>query len=253
MMNTARAQPDPLRRIRFWLAVFIIGLVVITFGLIACAGMLPLALIAGHIRGIPLAWRLIDCSFGIFGSAPAPTMQAVDSCSRTARKLIAQALVSGRFLLLRLQVLKQPLDMLLPIQCSEAVSSESPPSKSTSATSASLCASRPIMRDFIRSSDAEFCCLPVVCRASVARLTIRVCGPGRSTARTGCASTLTSDPACAACPLPPADPQAAGKPFMCATPRRRKRYSGIVSTSSRQPWSRPLKESTSCSSSTPVL
>lgn len=43
---------------------------VITFGLIACAAVLPLALIAGHCRGIPLPWRLIDCSFGIVGSAP---------------------------------------------------------------------------------------------------------------------------------------------------------------------------------------
>src|SRR5579871_4796407 len=42
----------------------------ITFGLIACAGVIPLALIAGHLRGIPLAWRFIDCSFGIFGAAP---------------------------------------------------------------------------------------------------------------------------------------------------------------------------------------
>ena len=43
---------------------------VITFGLIACAGVIPLALIAGAIRGVPLPWRLIDCSFGIFGSMP---------------------------------------------------------------------------------------------------------------------------------------------------------------------------------------
>jgi hypothetical protein len=43
---------------------------VISFGLISCAGVLPLALIAGHVRGIPLGWRLIDCSFGIFGSIP---------------------------------------------------------------------------------------------------------------------------------------------------------------------------------------
>ena len=43
---------------------------VITFGLIACAGVLPLALIAGPIRGLPLAWRFIDCSFGIFGAIP---------------------------------------------------------------------------------------------------------------------------------------------------------------------------------------
>ncbi len=42
----------------------------ITFGLIACAGVLPLALIAGPIRSIPLYWRLIDCSFGVFGCIP---------------------------------------------------------------------------------------------------------------------------------------------------------------------------------------
>ena len=43
---------------------------VITCGLIACAGVIPLGLIAGPIRGIPFPWRLIDCSFGIFGSIP---------------------------------------------------------------------------------------------------------------------------------------------------------------------------------------
>jgi hypothetical protein len=43
---------------------------VITFGLIACTGVLTLALIAGELRGIPIAWRLIDCSFGVFGCIP---------------------------------------------------------------------------------------------------------------------------------------------------------------------------------------
>jgi hypothetical protein len=43
---------------------------IITFGLIACAGVIPLALIAGPIRGIPLPWRLIDCSFGVLGAMP---------------------------------------------------------------------------------------------------------------------------------------------------------------------------------------
>lgn len=43
---------------------------VIQFGLIACIGVLPLALIAGPIRGIPFFWRLGDCSFGIFGAIP---------------------------------------------------------------------------------------------------------------------------------------------------------------------------------------
>ena len=42
----------------------------ITFGLIACAGVVPLALVAGPIRGIPLPWRLVDCSFGVFGCIP---------------------------------------------------------------------------------------------------------------------------------------------------------------------------------------
>ncbi len=43
---------------------------IITFGLIACVGVVPLALIAGYARRIPLGWRLIDCSFGIFGAMP---------------------------------------------------------------------------------------------------------------------------------------------------------------------------------------
>lgn len=47
---------DPIRNI--W---------VIEFGLIACVGIFPLALIAGEIRGIPIFWRMIDCSFGVFG------------------------------------------------------------------------------------------------------------------------------------------------------------------------------------------
>ena len=42
----------------------------ITFGLIACAGVIPLALTAGSVRGIPLYWRAIDCSFGVFGCIP---------------------------------------------------------------------------------------------------------------------------------------------------------------------------------------
>jgi hypothetical protein len=38
--------------------------------MIACAGVLPLALIAGHVRGIPPVWRFIDCSFGVIGILP---------------------------------------------------------------------------------------------------------------------------------------------------------------------------------------
>ncbi|MEU7502642.1 hypothetical protein AB0B52_37495 [Streptomyces griseofuscus] len=50
---------DPVRNI--W---------VIEFGMIACAGIVPLALICGPIRGIPFWWSLIDMSFGVFGVLP---------------------------------------------------------------------------------------------------------------------------------------------------------------------------------------
>src|SRR6188472_4600319 len=40
---------------------------VIEFGLIACVLVIPFAFVAGHFRGIPIGWRLIDCSFGVFG------------------------------------------------------------------------------------------------------------------------------------------------------------------------------------------
>jgi hypothetical protein len=50
---------DPVRNI--W---------VVEFGMIACAGIVPLALICGPIRGIPFWWTVIDMSFGIFGVIP---------------------------------------------------------------------------------------------------------------------------------------------------------------------------------------
>jgi len=40
------------------------------FGLIACALVIPYALVFGGVRGIPIWWRLIDCSFGVFGFIP---------------------------------------------------------------------------------------------------------------------------------------------------------------------------------------
>jgi hypothetical protein len=43
---------------------------VLKIGIVACAGVFPLALICGAIRSIPFYWRLIDCSFGIFGCLP---------------------------------------------------------------------------------------------------------------------------------------------------------------------------------------
>lgn len=38
---------------------------VVKFGMIAAIAIFPLAFIAGEIRGIPIFWRLIDCSFGV--------------------------------------------------------------------------------------------------------------------------------------------------------------------------------------------
>lgn len=43
---------------------------VLEFGMIACVLIIPFAFIAGHFRGIPIGWRLIDCSFGIIGLIP---------------------------------------------------------------------------------------------------------------------------------------------------------------------------------------
>lgn len=43
---------------------------VVQFGMVACAMVIPLALIAGAVRGIPIGWRMIDCSFGLFGIIP---------------------------------------------------------------------------------------------------------------------------------------------------------------------------------------
>jgi hypothetical protein len=39
-------------------------------GIIACVLVVPLALICGAARQIPVGWRLIDCSFGVFGALP---------------------------------------------------------------------------------------------------------------------------------------------------------------------------------------
>lgn len=50
---------DPVRNI--W---------VVEFAMIACAGIIPLALICGPIRGIPFWWQVIDMSFGVFGVIP---------------------------------------------------------------------------------------------------------------------------------------------------------------------------------------
>ena len=43
---------------------------VLKCGLIACIGVIPLALIMGEIRQIPIYWRLIDIMFGVLGAIP---------------------------------------------------------------------------------------------------------------------------------------------------------------------------------------
>lgn len=50
---------DPVRNI--W---------VIEWGMLACIAVIPLAFIAGDVRGIPIYWKCIDCSFGVFGIIP---------------------------------------------------------------------------------------------------------------------------------------------------------------------------------------
>jgi hypothetical protein len=52
-----------------------------TFGMIACMMIIPYAFILGGIRGIPVYWRLIDCSFGVFGIIP------VWCCRKWAREI----------------------------------------------------------------------------------------------------------------------------------------------------------------------
>jgi hypothetical protein len=43
---------------------------IIEWAMLACIAVIPLALIAGPIRGIPFYWLCIDCSFGVFGIIP---------------------------------------------------------------------------------------------------------------------------------------------------------------------------------------
>lgn len=69
---------DWLAFAHFMLAILFIGVYrdpvrnkwIVEFGMIACYMVFPLALIAGHFRQIPIGWRLIDCSFGLFGLVP---------------------------------------------------------------------------------------------------------------------------------------------------------------------------------------
>ncbi len=62
---------DPVRNI--W---------VVEFGMIACVLVVLFALVWGGFRGIPMFWRLIDCSFGVLGIVP------LWLAERAARRLI---------------------------------------------------------------------------------------------------------------------------------------------------------------------
>ncbi|MFH0519095.1 hypothetical protein ACHBTE_18240 [Streptomyces sp. M41] len=79
---------DPVRNI--W---------VVEFGMIACAGIVPLALICGPIRGIPFWWTLIDISFGVFGVIPLHVVRKkikrLEALTATVPAVPAGAAVSG--------------------------------------------------------------------------------------------------------------------------------------------------------------
>jgi hypothetical protein len=62
---------------------------VISFGMIACILVIPLALVMGPIRGIPLYWQLIDCGFGVAGVIP------LWLCRRYAVELSVRAAAPG--------------------------------------------------------------------------------------------------------------------------------------------------------------
>ena len=75
---------DPVRNI--WL---------FEFGMIACVLLVPYAFVFGGLRGIPIPWRLIDCSFGVIGFIP------LWICQRAAAELaeknsLTLPAVSGR-------------------------------------------------------------------------------------------------------------------------------------------------------------
>jgi len=54
---------------------------ILHIGLVACAGVILLALVCGPVRSIPFFWTLIDCSFGIIGAIP------LLYCLRLSRKI----------------------------------------------------------------------------------------------------------------------------------------------------------------------
>ncbi len=69
---------DPVRNI--WL---------FQFGMIACVLLVPYAFVFGGLRGIPVPWRLIDCSFGVLGFIP------LWFCQRLATELAREHFSNG--------------------------------------------------------------------------------------------------------------------------------------------------------------
>ena len=69
---------DPVRNI--WL---------FQFGMLACVLLVPYAFVLGGLRGIPIPWRLIDCSFGVFGFIP------LWLCQRSATELARRHFSNG--------------------------------------------------------------------------------------------------------------------------------------------------------------
>jgi hypothetical protein len=61
-----------------------------TFGMLACLMIVPYACIMGAVRGIPVYWRLIDCSFGVIGIIP------VWYCAKCVREIEGLAHSSTR-------------------------------------------------------------------------------------------------------------------------------------------------------------
>jgi hypothetical protein len=69
---------DPVRNI--WL---------FQFGMIACVLLVPYAFVFGGLRGIPIPWQLIDCSFGVLGFIP------MWFCQRSAAELAREYYSNG--------------------------------------------------------------------------------------------------------------------------------------------------------------
>ena len=59
------------------------------FGMIACVLLVPYAFFFGALRGIPVPWRLIDCSFGVLGFIP------LWFCQRSAAELAREHFSNG--------------------------------------------------------------------------------------------------------------------------------------------------------------